>query len=87
MAAQARWLPRMRKSHVRVPGLTEAVSIYMYCALVALKGYCPVNGGGVTASQLDLPCLTPSSVAGCGRLQLGAAYWATWTALLQVVDN
>ena len=28
-------------------------------------------------SQLDLPSLTPFSVAGCGRLQLGVPYWAT----------
>ena len=27
------------------PGLTEAVQIYMYCALVALRGYYPVKGG------------------------------------------
>ena len=27
-------------------------------------------------SQLDLP-LTPLSVAGCGRLQLGVPHWAT----------
>ena len=60
---------------------------YMYCALVALRGYCLVKGGGVTASQLDLPSLTPLSVAGCGRLQLEAAHWATWVTLLQVVDN
>ena len=26
-------------------------------------------------------------VAGCGRLQLGAAHWATLVALLQAVDN
>ena len=32
---------------------------------------------GVTASQLDLPSLTPLSVARCGRLQLGAPHWAT----------
>ena len=32
--------------------------------------------GGAT-SQLDLPSLTPFSVAGCGRLQLGAPHWAT----------
>ena len=67
------------------PGLTEA--IYMHCALVALRGYCPVKGGGVTASQLELPSLTPLSGAGCGRLQLEAAHWATWVTLLQVVDN
>ena len=54
---------------------------------VALKGYCPVKGGGVTASQLDLLSLTPLSIAGCGRQQLGAAHFATPVALLQVVDN
>ena len=32
--------------------------------------------GGAT-SQLDLPSLTPLSVAGCGWLQLGAPHWAT----------
>ena len=42
---------------------------------------------GVTASQLYLPSLTPSSVASCGRLQLGAPHWATSVAFLQVVDN
>ena len=42
------------------------------------------EGGGAT-SQLDLPSLTPLSVAGCGRLQLGVLHWAS--RLLQVVDN
>ena len=42
---------------------------------------------GLTASRLDLPSLMPLSVAGCGRLQLGVAHWATSVALLQVVDN
>ena len=32
--------------------------------------------GGATG-QLDLPYLTPLSVAGCGRLQLGAQHLAT----------
>ena len=41
----------------------------------------------VTASQLNLPSLTPLTVAGCGRLHLGVAHWATSVALLQVVDN
>ena len=40
-----------------------------------------------TASQLDLPSLTPFSVARCGRLQLGVPHWATSVALLQVVDH
>ena len=30
----------------------------------SFKGYCPVNANGVTASQLDLPSLTPLSIAG-----------------------
>ena len=47
----------------------------------------PRGGGGVTASQFDLPSLTPLFVAGCGRLQLGAHHWATSVALLQAVDN
>ena len=34
------------------------------------------EGGGAT-SQLDQPSLTPLSVAGCGRLQLGVPHWAT----------
>ena len=42
---------------------------------------------GVTASPLDLPSLTPLYVAGCGRLHLGVAHWATSLPLLQVVDN
>ena len=41
----------------------------------------------VTASQLDLPSLTPLFVAGCGRLQLRVAHWATSVALLQLVDT
>ena len=43
-------------------------------------------GVGLTASQLDVLSLTPLSVAGCGRLQLRVAHWATSVALLQVVD-
>ena len=38
------------------------------------------------ATKFDLPSLTPLSVAGCGRLQLGVAHFATSVALLQVVD-
>ena len=45
------------------------------------------EGWGLTASQLYLPSPTPLFIAGCGRLQLGAAHWATSVALLQLVDN
>ena len=48
------------------------------------KWYCPVKGRG----QLDLPFMTPLSIAGCGRPQLGAANWAISVALLHgIVDN
>ena len=32
---------------------------------------------GRATRQLALPSLTPLSVAGCGRLQLGVRHWAT----------
>ena len=48
------------------------------------QGVLPMRAGGAT-SQLDLPSLTPLSVAGCGRLQLGVPHWAT-SVILQVVD-
>ena len=37
------------------------------------QGILPMRVGGVT-SQLDLESLTPLSVAGCGRLQLGVPH-------------
>ena len=40
----------------------------------------------LTVSQLDVPSLTPLSVAVCGLLQLGVAHRATSVALLQVVN-
>ena len=36
-----------------------------------------VHEGGGATSQLDLPSMTPLSLAGCGRLQLGVPHWAT----------
>ena len=54
---------------------------------VTLRGYFPVKGGRVTASQLDLTSLAPVSVAVCGRLQLGVAHCVTLVAILQEVHN
>ena len=51
------------------------------------QGSLPYKWWGVTASQWDLLSLTLLFVTGCGRLQLGAAHWATSVLLLQVVDN
>ena len=50
------------------------------------SGVLLIRVGGATG-QLDLPSLTPLSVAGFGRLQQGVLHWATSVALLQVVDN
>ena len=77
----ARWLPRMLKVIRSTPGTCCTDS---YCARWA-QGYSPW-GWGLTATQFDLPSLTPLSVAGCGRLQLGVAHLATSVALLQVVN-
>ena len=67
---------KMVASHVTIsglsPGLTER-DLYVLCTRGA-QGVLPCEGRGVTASQLDLPSLTPLSVAGCGRLQLEAAH-------------
>ena len=82
MAAQAvRWpgIPKVAQSAVRRSlSAANLVICSPHCTVqyVELRGYYPVLGGGAT-SQLDLPSLTPLSVAGCGRLQLGAPHWAT----------
>ena len=41
----------------------------------ALRG--TAHWGGGATSQLDVPSLTPLSVAGSGRLQLGVPHWDT----------
>ena len=79
----------MVASHAKIlgssPGLTQR-DLYVLCASGA-QGVLRCEGRGVTPSQLDQPSLTPLSVAGCGRLQLEAAHWATWVRLLQVFYN
>ena len=45
-----------------------------------LRRYCPVRRG-VTVSPLDLPSLTPLSIVGFGRLQLGVAHCACATSV------
>ena len=52
--------------------LAEAALIYTMHE--ALEGTAH-EGAGATR-QLDLPSLTPLSVAGCGRLQPGVPHWA-----------
>ena len=59
---------------------------------VELTGYCKdgfgtAHEGGGATSQLDLPFLTPLSVAGCGRLQLGVPHWATSVDYCKLLNN
>ena len=71
----------MAYSWMRVRASVAAVS-YAICrqrlhsAILGAQGVLPMRVRGAT-SQLDLPPLTPLSVAGCGRLQLGVPHWAT----------
>ena len=67
----------------RIPALAE-LHRFILCKRrsggTVRVGYC--EGGGSTvrdgrSSQLDLPSLTPLSIAGCGRLQLEVQHWAT----------
>ena len=50
-------------------------SPHLHSAIPGAQEVLPMRVGGVT-SQLDLPSLTPLSVASCGRLQLGVPDWA-----------
>ena len=82
VAALAGWVPLMWKVAGSIPGRG---CNDLWCTVhEALRGYNSC-GWGVTASQLDLPSLTPLFVAGCNRLQLGVAHWVTSVALPQVV--
>ena len=49
---------------------------YFFIICTRRSGSTAYEGGGAS-SQLDLPSLTPLSVACCGRLQLGVPHWAT----------
>ena len=62
-------------SHAAVARLIPLRCTDLYYARGA-QGVLPLRVGGAT-SQLDLPSLTPLSVAGCCRLQLGVPHWAT----------
>ena len=46
------------------------------CYARGAQGVLPIRVGSAT-SQLDLPSMTPLSVAGCGQLQLGLPHWST----------
>ena len=53
-----------------------AANLLLFILNTILSGGATQEGGGAT-SQLDIPSLTPLSVASCGLLQLGVPQWAT----------
>ena len=61
------------RSLYRIPAVAE---LHQFILCTRRSGGTVNEGGGAT-SQLYLPSLTPLSVAGCGRLQLGVNHWAT----------
>ena len=70
MAAQAaRWsgIPKVARSRLSQCSKSCDLQPSLHCSVqyVEVRGHDPVQGGGAT-SQLDLPALTPLSVAGCG---------------------
>ena len=48
--------------------------LFILCMRGGDQGVLPMRVGCAT-SLLDIPSLTPLSVAGCGRLLLGVRYW------------
>ena len=56
---------------VRIPAVAE---LHRFILCTRRSGGTAHEGA---TSQLNLPSLTPLSVAGCGRLQLGVPHWAT----------
>ena len=66
-------------TRVRAPVAAASLTICRPCSHRAIRGaqgVLPMRMGGATG-QLDLPSLTPLSIAGCGRLQLEVPHWAT----------
>ena len=65
---------------VRAPVAAASLEICwprLHRAVRGAHGVLQTHDGGGATSQLNLPSLTPLSVADCGRLQLGVPYWAT----------
>ena len=80
MAAQAvSWpgVPKVAHSHLSQCSKSCDLQPALNCAIRGAQGVLPCVGWGGATSQLDLRSLTPLSVAGCGRLQLGAPHWAS----------
>ena len=74
-----RWPGVPKVAHSRLTECSKSCDLQpaLHCAIRGAQGGLPCVGWGVRSCQLDLPSLTPLSVAGCGRPQLGAPYLAT----------
>ena len=53
-------------SHAAVARSSPAEVALIYAMHVALRWYCQLGCGVLATSELDLPSLTPLSIAGCG---------------------
>ena len=90
MAAQACVDLAFQRSLVRASLVAASLAIcspHLHRAIRGAQGVLPCVEWGVTTSQLDLPSLTPLSLAAYGRLQLGAPHGAITVALLKIVDK
>ena len=56
--------------------ILDVAELHRFILCTRRSGGTTREGVGAT-NQLDLPCLTPLSVASSGRLQLGIHHWAT----------
>ena len=66
--------------------ISAVAELHRFILCTRRSGDTAQEGGGAT-SQLDLPSLTPLSVAGCSPLQLGFPNLGYFSRLLQVLDN
>ena len=73
MAAEPMGLHLMLNLQDRFP---VELRVHRFRNALGAHGVLPKRVGDAT-SQLDLRFLTPLSVAGCGRLQLGVPHYAT----------
>ena len=66
-------MQKIERLQGRIPAVAE---LYRFILCTRCLGGTAHEGGGAT-SQLDVLSLTPLSLAGCGRLQLGIPHGAT----------
>ena len=75
-----------RRSPISCSLAAESLASICTVQQVNLRGTALYIGGGI-GNSMDLPSLTPLSIAGCGRLHLDAPHWSTSVSLLQVLYN